>query len=302
MKLYYSFNMNNKEIAIIGPTASGKTATSIEVAQKLDGIILSLDSLSVYKEIDIASAKPSLEERAGIKHFGIDEVYLNEEFSVSKFFDVYSEAKEYSRLNFKPLVIVGGSGFYLKSMIDGLSKRVELSNEQQKEIQKRLQNLDDAYRFVESFDSNFSKRVEKGDKYRIEKALEIVVATSMSPEGYFKQNPPKSISKDLKIFNIDIDRDYLSKRISLRTNMMIEDGLIDEVCFLEKKYGRVYNAMKSIGIKETLDYLDGKISLDELEPLISTHTRQLAKRQQTFNKTQFSNQVLVSKDEILKML
>src|SRR6218665_1246559 len=114
-----------KEIAIIGSTASGKTALSLEIANKTNSIILSLDSLCVYKEIEIASAKPTLEERGNIIHFGIDEVYPNEEFDVIKFIELYKKAKDYAIKNNKNLIIVGGTGFYLKALIDGLSLGIE---------------------------------------------------------------------------------------------------------------------------------------------------------------------------------
>ena len=114
-----------KEIAIIGSTASGKTALSLEIASKTNSIILSLDSLCVYKEIDIVSAKPTLEERGEILHFGIDEVYPNVEFDVVCFMELYKKAKEYALKNDKNLIIVGGTGFYLKALIDGLSLGIE---------------------------------------------------------------------------------------------------------------------------------------------------------------------------------
>ena len=114
-----------KEIAIIGSTASGKTALSLQIAHITNSVILSLDSLCVYKDIEIASAKPTLEERGDIIHFGIDEVYPNEEFDVIKFIELYKRTKEYCLLENKNLIIVGGTGFYLKALIEGLSQGVD---------------------------------------------------------------------------------------------------------------------------------------------------------------------------------
>jgi len=109
-----------KEIAIIAPTASGKTALSISLAHKLNAIILSLDSLAIYKHIDIASAKPTLKERDNIKHFGIDIIYPNQSFDVIEYIKIYKQAKLYAQKHNKNLIIVGGSGFYLKTLLQGI--------------------------------------------------------------------------------------------------------------------------------------------------------------------------------------
>ncbi|QKF65730.1 tRNA(i6A37) synthase [Arcobacter venerupis] len=269
-----------KEIAIIGSTASGKTALSLEIANKTNSIILSLDSLCVYKEIEIASAKPSLEERGNIIHFGIDEVFPNEEFDVVKFIELYKKAKDYAIKNEKNLIIVGGTGFYLKALIDGLSKgvdsKIKLDIPQQ-----------DAYDLLYEIDKEYMQKIEKNDRYRIEKAYAIYKETGLSPTSYFEKNPKIAVAKDLKIFEILWDKEELKNRIALRTKIMVNSGLIDEVIFLEKKYTREPNCMASIGIIETLEYLDGKLSKQELEEKLSANTAKLAKRQNTFNKSQF---------------
>lgn len=269
-----------KEIAIIGSTASGKTALSLEIASKTNSIILSLDSLCVYKEIDIASAKPTLKERGEIIHFGIDEVYPNEEFDVIKFIELYKKAKDYALENKKNLIIVGGTGFYLKALIDGLSLGIETK------IKLDITPIE-AYELLYSIDKNYMQKIEKNDRYRIEKAYAIYKETGLSPTSYFEKNPKIALAKDLKIFEILWDKEELKNRISLRTKIMINSGLIDEVIFLEKKYNRSPNCMASIGIIETLEYLDGKLSKQELEEKISLNTTKLAKRQNTFNKSQF---------------
>ena len=269
-----------KEIAIIGSTASGKTALSLEIANKTNSIILSLDSLCVYKEIEIASAKPSREERGNIVHFGIDEVFPNEEFDVIKFIELYKKAKDYAINNNKNLIIVGGTGFYLKALIDGLSLGIETK------IKLDIPQQD-AYNLLYEIDKEYMQKIEKNDRYRIEKAYSIYKQTGLSPTSYFEKNPKIALAKDLKIFEILWDKEELKNRISQRTKIMINSGLIDEVIFLEKKYTRSPNCMASIGIIETLEYLDGKLTKQELEEKISANTAKLAKRQNTFNKGQF---------------
>ncbi len=271
-----------KELAIIGTTASGKTALSLEIANKTNSIILSLDSLCVYKEIDIASAKPTKNERGDIVHFGIDEVFPNEKFDVVLFLDLYKNAKEYAKNSKKNLIIVGGTGFYLKALVSGISDGLNDNT-----------NLDmclnDAYNLLYSLDKDYMQKIEPNDKYRVEKAYSIYKQSGLTPSQYFLKNPKIALSPNLPIFEILWEKDELRKRVEQRTKLMLKDGLINEVIYLEKKYTRSPNCMSSIGIVETLEYLDGKIDKKTLEEKIIQNTMKLAKRQNTFNKGQFEN-------------
>ena len=282
-------NSKIKHLAIIGPTASGKSDLAINVAKEIDAYILSIDSLSIYKEIDIVSAKPSKEELNSVKHFGIDVLNPDDYFSVDIFINLYKNVLSTCQKENKNLIIVGGSSFYLKSLLQGLSQLPEITQTISQDVKKELANTQNCYTFLNSIDPIYMKNISKNDSYRIEKALLIYRASGVSPSEWFKLNPPKPIIKDLDIYNIDIDRDTLRERISKRTNKMLELGLIDEVCFLEKKYTRAPHAMNSIGIVEVLEYLDGKVTKKMMCENISLHTAHLAKRQQTFNKTQFKN-------------
>ena len=273
-----------KELAIIGTTASGKTALSLEIANKTNSIILSLDSLCVYKEIDIASAKPTKIERGDIVHFGIDDVFPNEKFDVIEFLNLYKNAKEYAEKNMKNLIIVGGTGFYLKALVDGISDGL-------KENTNLDMSLNDAYNLLYSLDKDYMQKIEPNDKYRVEKAYSIYKQSGLTPSQYFLKNPKIALSPNLPIFEILWEKDELINRISLRTKQMIKSGLIDETIYLEKKYTRAPNCMSSIGIVETLEYLDGKIDKKSLEDKIIQNTLKLAKRQNTFNKGQFTNRV-----------
>ncbi|MBD3824672.1 MAG: tRNA (adenosine(37)-N6)-dimethylallyltransferase MiaA [Epsilonproteobacteria bacterium] len=291
-----------KQIAIIGPTASGKSDLAISIAQKIDAYILSIDSLSIYKEIDIISAKPSKENLAQVKHFGINEIYPNEHFSVEIFIRLYHEVKAACEKAGKNLIIVGGTSFYLASLLNGLSKLPEILPEHEKGVFERLMDVSAAHAFLESIDPEYAQNIAQNDRYRLEKALLIYEASGLSPSKWFAANPPQPVITELPIFNIDVERAILRERIAKRTKKMIELGAIDEVCYLEKTYGRAPNSMKSIGIVEILEYLDGKVKFEEMIELISTHTAQLAKRQQTFNRTQFKEVVsapLESLEEII---
>ena len=280
---------NIKQLAIIGPTASGKSDLAIKIAKKIDAYILSIDSLSIYKEVDIISAKPLHAEMDGIKHFGIDVLNPNDYFSVDIFIDLYKDLLSTCRAENKNLIIVGGTSFYLKSLIQGLSVLPKITAEISLHVEHKMKNLQECYELLNSVDEEYMKNISPNDSYRIEKALLIFEASGLTPSEWFKQNPPRPIIENLDIYNIDVDRDTLRQRITKRTNKMIDSGAIDEVCNLEQKYTRLPNSMGSIGIVEILEYLDGKVNKDEMIQNISTHTAQLAKRQQTFNRTQFEN-------------
>lgn len=295
-----------KQIAIIAPTASGKTALSIEIAQQTNSVILSLDSLSIYKEIDISSAKPTFEERQGIKHFGIDELTPDSRFDVMKFIDIYQKTKEYATAHQKNIIIVGGTGFYLKALLDGISKAPVFDTNREKEVLEYLDDLPKTYKMLFDIDPNYMGSIKPQDTYRISKALMIYLQTALPPTTYFEQNKPiPYIDKnEIRLYEIVWERELLRSRIDLRTKQMLQNGLIDEVIFLEKKYTREIAPMGAIGLKETLEYLDGKIDKKILHEKITFATSSLAKRQRTFNNGQFKDvtkgDISLLKKEILK--
>ncbi|MBT8344076.1 MAG: tRNA (adenosine(37)-N6)-dimethylallyltransferase MiaA [Sulfurovum sp.] len=292
-----------KQLALIGPTASGKTALSIKVAHQMNAYILSLDSLSIYKEIDIVSAKPTLEERAGIVHFGMDYLYPDESFDVTTFIRLYHEVHAKCIQDEKNLVIVGGTSFYLKMLIEGISELPTISMATKEKTDSHLQDLQKTYDWLYSLDETYMSNIASNDPYRIEKALHIYLETDLTPTQFFQQYPPKpTVTEVLPIYQIEIEREILRERIALRTNLMLNDGLIDEVCMLERKYTRSPNCMKSIGIKETLAYLDGLYDNKMLMEKITTNTARLAKRQTTFNNSQFNDVIKGSVKELEKKL
>ena len=263
--------------ALIGPTASGKSNLAINLAKKLNYEILSLDSLSIYKEIDTASAKPSKEELSEIKHYGVNEIYPDEKFDVIKFIEIYKNIPH------KNIIIVGGTSFYLKAMLEGISPMPDITPE----IKKEAKNF--SFENLKKIDPIFTSKISSNDTYRITKGAEIFLATNLAPSEYFKKNPPVPVLPNIPIFEIDINREILRKRIKLRTQKMFKAGLIDEIAYLEAKYkDRRLPALKAIGIKEVLDYFNGIYNKQELYEKIVTNTARLAKRQQTFNKTQFN--------------
>ncbi len=287
-----------KQLAIIGPTASGKSDLALKIAEKHNAYILSIDSLSIYKEINIASAKPSHEELLHVKHFGINEITPDESFSVEIFIDIYKNAKKIAEDTGKNLVIVGGSTFYLKSLLQGLSEIPKISEEVKVEVDKMLLHIGDCHALLHNIDIEYMKNIDSNDRYRIEKMLLIYKASGLSPSKWFASHPPKPVIENLDIYNIDVSREILRERIDKRSKKMVQMGIIDEVASLEHKYTREPNSMKSIGILEVLEYLDGYVSKEKMLENISMHTAQLAKRQQTFNRTQFKDVISAPLEEL----
>ncbi len=287
------------QIAIIGPTASGKSALAVEMAKKHNGIVLSLDSLSIYKHIDIASAKPTPQQMGDIEHYGIDVLEPDEHFDVMNFADIYLQARKEAKNRGKKLIITGGTGFYLKMLLDGISPLPEISGKIKSQVNTMLDDIHDAYRYLSEIDPDYADRIKQGDSYRIEKALNIYLSTGIAPSIYFTQNPPAPIIEGkLLIYNITTDKEELRQRIIRRTDDMLHMGLVDEVCFLERRYGRLPTPMKAIGIKEVLGYLDGIYNYEKMREKIIINTARLAKRQRTFNKSQFENTINGSTDEL----
>ncbi|MGE4396902.1 MAG: tRNA (adenosine(37)-N6)-dimethylallyltransferase MiaA [Sulfurimonas sp.] len=290
------------QLAIIGPTASGKSDLAIKIAKKIDAYILSIDSLSIYKEIDIVSAKPSKKELQEVKHFGIDLLNPDEYFSVEIFINLYKEVASLCKKEKKNLIIVGGTSFYLKSLISGLSEIPKITKEAAERAEARLRDLSSCYDFLYELDEKYMKNISPSDRYRVEKALLIYESSGLTASQWFEANPPKPIIENLPIYNIDVSREVLRERIKKRTLKMVDSGLIDEVCRLEQRYTRLPHSMGSIGIVEVLEYLDGKVTLEQMVENISTHTAQLAKRQQTFNRTQFENVVSAPLEDLEEII
>ena len=265
------------ELAIIGTTASGKSDLAIKVAREFNAVILSLDSLCLYKEIDIASAKPNKDELELISHFGVDLVMPDMDFCVGDFIDEYKKAKLYAQQNNSMLIITGGSGFYLKSMLSGLSPKIE-------PLKIEISD-DEIWDLAVEIDKEFCAKFSKNDKFRLHKWYQIYTQTNEIPTQWLRLNTGEPIIKNLTIYELVWDKFELIERIKTRTKNMLENGLIDEARYLFGRYDSALKPLNSIGLKEAKDYLDGKINLNELNDLITIHTTQLAKRQRTFNKS-----------------
>ena len=287
-------------IAILGASASGKSEAALKLAKMMDAEIFSLDSLSIYQGIDILSAKPSKKELEEIKHYAIDILEPNQPNNAALFHTLLKDAMQECKKPF--LLITGGSSFYLKAIINGLSPMPHISEEIKIKVQEKIQNLAAAYEELKNLDSIFMAKINPKDTYRISRALEIYLSTHKTPSNYFASNPPVPFKHQIHLYAIDIDRQILKEKIALRTEQMLESGAIKEMEKLLKLYPKNSQAFSAIGPKECIAYLREEISLDECKNLIITHTSQLAKRQTTFNNTQFSHIKFLKKDELIRQI
>ncbi|GAA8050801.1 tRNA (adenosine(37)-N6)-dimethylallyltransferase MiaA [Helicobacter pylori] len=253
----------------------------------MDAEIFSLDSLSIYKEINIASAKPSLKERKNIKHYALDHLNIDEKNNAQLFKTLLEDAMRVSSK--EVLLIVGGSSFYLKSILEGLSDTPKISGEEVVKIEREISALADPYAFLKSIDPTIAFKIHPNDTYRIHKALEIFYATRTPPSEYFKANPKKPFEHAISLFALSVEKSALHNNIKQRTKNMLHSGLIEEIKALYAKYPKDSQPFKAIGVKESILFLEKQLTLKELEEAITSNTMKLAKRQNTFNKTQFNN-------------
>ncbi|GAA7611304.1 tRNA (adenosine(37)-N6)-dimethylallyltransferase MiaA [Helicobacter pylori] len=262
----------------------------------MDAEIFSLDSLSVYKDINIASAKPSPKERKNIKHYALDHLNIDEKNNAQLFKALLEDAMRVSSK--EVLLIVGGSSFYLKSILEGLSDTPKISGEEVVKIEREIAALSNPYIFLKSIDPNMAFKIHPNDTYRIYKALEIFFSTHTPPSEYFKANPKKPFEHAISLFALSIEKSALHNNIKQRTKNMLDGGLIEEIKALYAKYPKDSQPFKAIGVKESVLFLEKQLTLKELEEAIISNTLKLAKRQNTFNKTQFNNLYAGSVKEI----
>lgn len=276
---------------IVGPTASGKTAASLEVAKRINAEVISADSIQVYRGMDIGSAKPSMEERAGIPHHMLSVVAPNEtKFSVACFREMADACIADIAAREKRPLVVGGTGLYVNALTYPLNftgapadpaireKYVSLEAEQPGAAHKRLQEVDPAS----------AARLHPNDKKRVIRALEVFELTgrpiSENGEGFSALDESK-LPYTVRIAGLTMPREVLYARIEQRVDRMMEQGLLDEVkALLEKGYSPELPALQGLGYKQLLSFLSGTITLSEAVEAIKRETRRFAKRQITWFK------------------
>ena len=274
-----------KVIVICGPTASGKTALSIELAKKINGEIISCDSMQIYKDMNIGTAKPTLNEMEGIKHYLLDFVSPDERYSVADYKkDAKKAIKEVLEKGKNP-IIVGGTGLYIDSLIYEIEyTNIEFDEDYRKKLEMvaEKEGLEVLYKKAKDIDAEAMKKISNNDKKRIMRVLEIYHSTGKNKTQLELQSRTKDVEYDYKVYALNWEREKLYDRINKRVDIMIEQGLIEEVKSIQKKYKKFPTAMQGLGYKEVVDYLDGKYSKEEMIEKIKQETRRYAKRQLTW--------------------
>lgn len=268
-----------KVIAIAGPTACGKTKLAIEKAKELGGEIISADSRLVYKGFDIATAKPSMEEREGIVHHLIDVVEPEYDYSVADFKrEAEVKINEIISRGNVPIV-AGGTGLYFRILLENYAlPNIECNPELRKVLEQESNEV--LYKELCEKDSVYAKKVHPNNKVRLVRVLEVIRTL----------NKPFSEVCGLKEPEYDVQwitpciesREVLYDRINKRVDIMVESGLLDETKYLLKKHGRIKNLTGTIGYQEMISYIDGKYSFEEAVEILKMNTRRYAKRQITW--------------------
>ena len=273
-------NEKPKIVVICGPTASGKTALGIQVAQQANGEIISSDSMQIYKDMDIGTAKPTPEERAQAVHHLVDFVSPDQRYSVADFKKDATEKIEDILSRGKLPIIVGGTGLYVNSLIHNIEYKEEITDiEYRNELEKV--DLETLYKQAQEIDPEAAARVSENDRKRITRILEIYHTTGKT-KTQMEAESRQEVKYDYKIFVLTPERDKLYERINLRVDLMMQAGLVDEVRELLKKYKEFPTAMQGLGYKEVKEYLDGEITEEEMIEKIKQESRHYAKRQLTW--------------------
>lgn len=271
--------MKPKVIAVVGPTASGKTKLAIELAHKLNGEVISADSRLVYKGFDIASAKPTMEEREGIPHHLIDIVEPEFNYSVGNYVEDAKRAIEDILSRGKTPIVAGGTGLYFRVLLEHYDlPKVETDFELRANLEKR--SKEDLLEELEKVDKITYERVKDANLRRIIRALELI-KTLKKPLSEIQLEKEPEYNVEWIMPEIP-SREWLYDRINKRVDIMVEMGIIEETKNLIAKHGRIGNIVDTIGYKEILTYLDGQVTLKEALDKLKQHSRNYAKRQLTW--------------------
>lgn len=282
--------MHKPLIVIGGPTASGKTDLAIKIAKKINGEIISADSMQVYKYMDIGTAKPTKSQMQSVKHYLIDEIFPNEEFNVAIF---KTKAKNYIETiykNDKIPILAGGTGFYIQAVVnDNDFDDKQADNLYRDKLYKEAKQKGNQYLHdkLKQVDSVSAEKIHYNNIKRVIRALEFYEQTKIPISVHNNIEKQKTSPYKLKYILLDLDRESLYNKINLRVDKMIEDGLVDEVKWLlDNGYNENLVSMQGLGYKELVPFIKNKISIEDATEEIKKRTRHFAKRQFTWFKHQ----------------
>ena len=275
----------DKVLFLVGPTGSGKSELALAVAKKLNGEIISCDAMQVYRKMDIGTAKPTPQEQKAVPHYLIDLISPKSECSVFKHRELALEAIRKIQSKGRLPIVAGGSGFYVKAILDGISLQPDQESKVRKALktQRAKHGLSYLYAKLKRIDPKRAKEIHSNDERRIIRALEIFELSRKKPSKWHEETSGNLESQGFKplVFGLMRAREELYQRIESRVDRMFEAGWVKEVKRL-KRAGFSKTARAAIGYRQILEYLQGKKSLEEAQSEIKKRTRHLAKRQLTW--------------------
>jgi tRNA dimethylallyltransferase len=280
--------IKDKLIILAGPTASGKTAVSVDLAKRIGGEIISADSMQIYRGMDIGTAKITADEMQGVKHYLINVSDPKEDFNIVKFQNMVKCSIEEIKKNGHIPILVGGTGFYIQSIIYDINFDKEDDNGSiRKVLEEEYDKMgaDFMYEKLKKIDSISAENIHKNNKKRIIRAIEYFLINNALISEHNELQRKKTSPYDFRFFVLNPKRDILYDRINKRVDKMVEKGLVDEVKSLIESGLSIDNiSMQGIGYKEIVEYLEGNIPLDKAVENIKQNTRHMAKRQVTWFK------------------
>ena len=280
--------MSAEKILILGVTASGKGRLAFGLAESIGAEIVSVDSMKVYRRMDIGTAKPPRQARALIKHHLIDVVEPSESFSVGRWLELTEDAIEKITRIAKPVIAVGGTALYAKSLLYGLFEGPGSDEDIREQLKQRAEEegLRKLYLELEKIDQAAAERIGPNDLKRIVRALEVYEITGKSISSFQTQFDAVAPRGNWTTVYLQREKDDASSRINKRVKKMIDDGLVDEVkSLLAESAGLSKQSRCAIGYAEIIDCVEGKTSLEDAVELIKKNTRRFAKNQRTWFKT-----------------
>lgn len=273
-------SVSGPSLIVTGPTASGKTSLAISLATLIKGEIVNLDSVQVYREFDIGSAKPPISERGGIPHHLVDYIAPGESHDVGRFVqEAWRQIEDIKNRNLLP-ILCGGTGMYLTSLLHGLAELPARNSPLRRDLEK-LSDEELRSRLLE-LDAQSANKIHHHDRVRMIRAIESSTMSGSSHARIIGEHRYSSVKVPALILVLLWPRDALYSRINRRVEEMLEGGLIDETKSLMERYGENIQGLDALGYSQCREYLKGKLPLEDLGEEISKGTRRFAKRQLTF--------------------
>ena len=282
---------------IVGPTGSGKTSIAKCLSEYFNCPIINADAFQIYQDMDIGTAKISKDDPFYKRHYLLDIKRPDESFSVMEYQSLFREKVQELQQKYDNLIVCGGTGLYIRASIYDYEFKEEEPTDTS-DLEKM--NNDELYDLLMSLDQEATKTIHKNNRKRVIRAITIARSHELNKSESINLQEHKLIYDDIKILMISPNREQLYANINQRVDEMFEKGLVEEVKELLNKYNLSSTAKAAIGYKEVIDYLDGKLSLDDCKELIKKRTRNYAKRQVTFFKNQFDLKIYEDKEQLIK--